>query len=91
LVEFPAVNIADFELAFADGLQSGVPDQSVITIRNPKSPIEKVVESAGNAPASACLQGRCIACLPRPREDLRFTICASHLTEAQPALAARKS
>ncbi len=66
LVEFPAVNIADFELAFADGLQSGVPDQSVITIRNPKSPIEKVVESAGNAPASACLQGRCIACLPRP-------------------------
>lgn len=27
-----------------------------------------MVESAGNAPASACLQGRCIACLPRPRE-----------------------
>ena len=27
----------------------------------------KLVESAGNAPASACLQGRCIACLPRPR------------------------
>ena len=25
------------------------------------------MESAGNAPAWACLQGRCIACLPRPR------------------------
>ena len=29
-------------------------------------PAMKVVESAGNAPAWACLQGRCIACLPRP-------------------------
>ena len=27
----------------------------------------KLVESAGNAPASACLQGKCIACLPRPQ------------------------
>jgi len=26
------------------------------------------VESAGNAPASPCLQGKCIACLPRPHE-----------------------
>ena len=26
----------------------------------------RLVESAGNAPAWACLQGRCIACLPRP-------------------------
>ncbi|HEU0009309.1 MAG TPA: hypothetical protein VFT34_05800 [Verrucomicrobiae bacterium] len=33
------MNIAEFELAFADGLQSGVPDQSVITIRNPQSEI----------------------------------------------------
>ena len=31
------------------------------------SPQWKLVESAGNAPAWACLQGRCIACLPRPR------------------------
>lgn len=30
-------------------------------------PAVKVVESAGNAPAWACLQGRCIACLPRPQ------------------------
>ena len=30
----------------------------------------KLVESAGNAPASACLQGKCIACLPRPHERL---------------------
>jgi len=36
----------------------------------------KLVESAGNAPASACLQGKCIACLPRPLKiyDLRFWI-----------------
>src|SRR3989442_1282410 len=26
-----------------------------------------MVESVGNAPTSACLQGKCIACLPRPR------------------------
>ena len=25
-----------------------------------------MVESVGNAPTSACLQGKCIACLPRP-------------------------
>src|SRR4029077_9135826 len=29
----------------------------------------KLVESVGNAPTSACLQGKCIACLPRPRES----------------------
>ncbi len=28
-----------------------------------------MVESAGNAPASPCLQGKCIACLPRPHEN----------------------
>jgi hypothetical protein len=27
------------------------------------------VESAGNAPASTCLQGKCIACLPRPQNE----------------------
>ncbi len=27
----------------------------------------KLVESVGNAPTSTCLQGRCIACLPRPQ------------------------
>ena len=31
----------------------------------------QMVESAGNAPASACLQGRCIACLPRPQGEIR--------------------
>lgn len=30
----------------------------------------KLVESVGNAPTLACLQGKCIACLPRPRERL---------------------
>lgn len=30
-----------------------------------------MAESAGNAPASACLQGKCIACLPRPRKLAR--------------------
>ena len=39
----------------------------------------RLVESAGSAPASTCLQGRCITCLPRPQKefrnyDLRFTI-----------------
>ena len=29
-----------------------------------------MVESAGNAPASACLQGKCITCLPRPQWKL---------------------
>ena len=33
------------------------------------SPRSEMVESAGNAPASACLQGKCIACLPRPHEN----------------------
>jgi hypothetical protein len=28
------------------------------------------MESAGNAPASACLQGKRITCLPRPHERL---------------------
>ena len=28
----------------------------------------KLVESVGNAPTSTCLQGRCIACLPRPQK-----------------------
>ena len=30
-------------------------------------PVVKLVESVGSAPTSTCLQGRCIACLPRPR------------------------
>src|SRR5437667_12817563 len=29
----------------------------------------KLVESVGNAPTSACLQSRCIACLPRPQNE----------------------
>jgi hypothetical protein len=29
---------------------------------------QRLVESVGNAPTSACLQGKCIACLPRPRK-----------------------
>ena len=31
----------------------------------------RLVESAGNAPALACLQGKCIACLPRPQVEIR--------------------
>jgi hypothetical protein len=36
----------------------------------------EMVESAGNAPASPCLQGKGIACLPRPLgiHDIRFAI-----------------
>ena len=29
----------------------------------------KLVESVGNAPTLTCLQGKCIACLPRPLEN----------------------
>ena len=32
-------------------------------------PAIKMVESVGNAPTSTCLQGKCIACLPRPHEN----------------------
>ena len=34
------------------------------------SPQLKLVESVGNAPTLTCLQGRCIACLPRPQMKL---------------------
>ena len=46
----------------------GVAPTKVELMRPPEShsPRMKLVESAGNAPAWACLQGRCIACLPRP-------------------------
>jgi hypothetical protein len=33
-----------------------------------------MVESAGNAPALACLQSKCIACLPRPHENWRAVL-----------------
>ena len=29
-----------------------------------------MVESVGNAPTSTCLQGKCIACLPRPLKKM---------------------
>ena len=31
----------------------------------------RMVESVGNAPTSACLQGKCIACLPRPWKEFQ--------------------
>ena len=40
-----------------------------------------MVESAGNAPALACLQGKCIACLPRPHENGRPPRCCPERTE----------
>jgi hypothetical protein len=40
-----------------------------------------MVESAGNAPASACLQGKCITCLPRPLEIGRPPRCCPEQTE----------
>ena len=33
-------------------------------------PAVELVESAGNAPTSTCLQGRCILCLPRPQREI---------------------
>jgi hypothetical protein len=44
----------------------------------------KLVEPAGNAPTSTCLQGKCIACLPRPHE--KFTICDFGFTIWQAAV-----
>src|SRR5205085_1273761 len=38
------------------------------------SPQLKLVESVGNAPTSACLQGKCIACLPRPHMNVAATV-----------------
>ena len=51
----------------------------LLSVHWSSSPQLKLVESVGNVPTSTCLQGKCIACLPRPRKkfmilDLRFTI-----------------
>ena len=40
-----------------------------------------MVESVGNAPTSTCLQGKCIACLPRPHENGRPPRCCPERTE----------
>ncbi len=40
-----------------------------------------MVESEGIAPSSTCLQGRCITCLPRPRESGRPPRCCPERTE----------
>jgi hypothetical protein len=40
----------------------------LISVRWSSFPQKEMVESAGNAPASTCLQGKCIACLPQPHE-----------------------
>ena len=40
-----------------------------------------MVESVGSAPTSTCLQGRCITCLPRPREIGRPPRCCPERTE----------
>ena len=40
-----------------------------------------MVESEGIAPSSTCLQGRCITCLPRPREIGRPPRCCPERTE----------
>ena len=37
-------------------------------------PAVKLVESVGNAPTSTCLQGRCIACLPRPHWQVALVL-----------------
>ena len=39
-------------------------------LAEPQLEERRLVESVGNAPTSACLQGKCIACLPRPRKEL---------------------
>ena len=48
-------------------------------------PATKVVEAAGNAPAWACLQGRCITLLPRPRWQAVWVLPpASRVLETPP-------
>lgn len=37
------------------------------SVHSSSFPHWKLVEPVGNAPTSTCLQGRCIACLPRPQ------------------------
>ena len=39
-----------------------------------------MVESVGNAPTSTWLQGKCIACLPRPHEKLARRLGAAPST-----------
>jgi len=41
----------------------------------------RMMESAGNAPTWACLQSRCIACLPRPLEIGRLPPCRPEWAE----------
>lgn len=41
----------------------------------------RMVESEGIAPSSTCLQGRCITCLPRPRENGRPPRCCPERAE----------
>ena len=40
-----------------------------------------MVESVGNAPTSTCLQGKCIACLPRPRKTGKPPWCCPRQAE----------
>ena len=73
LVEFPAVLKNEDERWIIEDGPAGI---SIFNL--PFSILAvKLVESAGNAPALACLQGKCIACLPRLRfeiPNLRFEI-----------------
>jgi len=55
--------------AEAGGIEKGsppAPEATVGSLRHPTCGWRRLVESAGNAPAWACLQGKCIPCLPRP-------------------------
>src|SRR5215472_9197206 len=46
----------------------------------------EMVESVGNAPTSACLQGKCIPCLPRPLLSVEFGVQSAELELWQVAL-----
>src|SRR5262245_55650202 len=63
LVEFPAIEIG-LPSRSSKRHQCGAP-----SLRFGAAALlfeRRLVESVGNAPTSDCLQGKCIACLPRP-------------------------
>lgn len=64
LVEFPAAKVCFDEPNLAMRAASPALHFSAL------APLfgQKLVVSVGNAPRWSCLQGKCIACLPRPRK-----------------------
>src|SRR5436309_7440591 len=67
----PAAGALPFEIGSGSGSHTHLKKFiRLLSVHWSSFPRLKLVESVGNAPTSTCLQGRCIACLPRPQEKL---------------------